>query len=62
MGHRKLHAPRHGSLGVRPRKRAEELTPRVKRWPEKSWFDILVERLGNEAASQGVVARPVLLG
>jgi len=62
MGHRKLHAPRHGSLGVRPRKRARELTPRVRRWPEKSWFEILVERLGNEAASHGVTAKPVLLG
>ncbi|ADV65478.1 50S ribosomal protein L3 [Desulfurococcus mucosus] len=62
MGHRKLHAPRHGSLGVRPRKRAEELTPRVRRWPEKSWFDIVVERLGSEAASRGIAAKPVLLG
>lgn len=62
MGHRKLHAPRHGSLGVRPRKRARELTPRVKRWPSKSWFEILVEKLGGEATSRGISVKPVLLG
>jgi large subunit ribosomal protein L3 len=34
MGARKKHAPRRGSLGVRPRKRAARLVPRVKTWPE----------------------------
>jgi len=33
MAHRKTHAPRRGSLGVRPRKRAEELVPKVRNWP-----------------------------
>lgn len=61
MGHRKLSAPRHGSLGVRPRKRAEDLTPRIKTWPEKSWLEILVERYGSEAASRGITPRPMLL-
>ena len=34
MGARKKHAPRRGSLGVRPRKRATRLVPRIKSWPE----------------------------
>ncbi|MEB3758590.1 MAG: 50S ribosomal protein L3 [Desulfurococcales archaeon] len=33
MGARKHHAPRRGSLGVRPRKRASSIVPRVKSWP-----------------------------
>ncbi len=33
MGARKKHAPRRGSLAVRPRKRASRLVPRVKSWP-----------------------------
>ncbi|RUM47253.1 MAG: 50S ribosomal protein L3 [Hyperthermus sp.] len=33
MGARKKHAPRRGSLGVRPRKRASRLVPRIKSWP-----------------------------
>lgn len=33
MGHRKMSAPRHGSLGVRPRKRAVSLVPRIRSWP-----------------------------
>lgn len=61
LGHRKLSAPRHGSLGVRPRKRAEELTPRVRSWPEKSWFELLVDKYGEEALRRGVSPRPVLL-
>ncbi|MEM0001423.1 MAG: 50S ribosomal protein L3, partial [Desulfurococcaceae archaeon] len=61
MGHRKLSAPRHGSLGVRPRKRAEDLTPRIKSWPEKSWFDLVLEKYGADASSKGVVSKPVLL-
>lgn len=36
MGHRKHSAPRHGSLGVRPRKRASDIVPRVRSWPEVS--------------------------
>lgn len=34
MGARKKHAPRRGSLGLRPRKRASRLVPRIKSWPE----------------------------
>jgi len=34
MGHRKHSAPRHGSLGVRPRKRASKIVPRVRSWPK----------------------------
>ena len=34
MGARKKHAPRRGSLAVRPRKRASRIVPRVKSWPE----------------------------
>ena len=34
MGHRKKSAPRRGSLGFRPRKRASRLVPRVRSWPE----------------------------
>uniref|UniRef100_A0A7C4FGB8 Large ribosomal subunit protein uL3 n=1 Tax=Ignisphaera aggregans TaxID=334771 RepID=A0A7C4FGB8_9CREN len=33
MAHRKTSAPKRGSLGVRPRKRATEFIPRVKSWP-----------------------------
>jgi large subunit ribosomal protein L3 len=34
MARRKYSAPRRGSLGVRPRKRAKEFIPRIKSWPE----------------------------
>lgn len=34
MARRKYSAPRRGSLGVRPRKRASKFVPRVKTWPE----------------------------
>lgn len=34
MGHRKLSSPRRGSAGLRPRKRAEELLPTPRSWPD----------------------------
>jgi len=34
MGHRKKHAPRHGSLAYLPRKRAQRLLARVRYWPK----------------------------
>ncbi len=34
MAHRKTNAPRRGSLGFRPRKRASRLVPRIKTWPD----------------------------
>jgi large subunit ribosomal protein L3 len=34
MGHRKTHAPRHGSLAYLPRKRAEHLLARMNFWPK----------------------------
>lgn len=34
MGHRKTHAPRHGSLAYLPRKRAEHLLARMRFWPK----------------------------
>jgi large subunit ribosomal protein L3 len=34
MGHRKHHAPRHGSLAYLPRKRAKRLTARIRYWPK----------------------------
>ncbi|MEM1687157.1 MAG: 50S ribosomal protein L3, partial [Zestosphaera sp.] len=34
MARRKWSAPRRGSLGVRPRKRAAEFVPSVRAWPE----------------------------
>lgn len=34
MGHRKTHAPRHGSLAYLPRKRAERLLARMRFWPK----------------------------
>ncbi|MEM4528243.1 MAG: 50S ribosomal protein L3 [Desulfurococcaceae archaeon] len=61
MGHRKLEAPRHGSLGVRPRKRAKDLTPRIKTWPLKTWFELLIDKYGDEAIAKGIAPRPVLL-
>ncbi|MEM1938313.1 MAG: 50S ribosomal protein L3 [Acidilobaceae archaeon] len=33
MGARKKHAPKRGSLGFSPRKRASRLVPRIKSWP-----------------------------
>ncbi|ABN70114.1 LSU ribosomal protein L3P [Staphylothermus marinus F1] len=62
MGHRKYSAPRHGSLGVRPRKRAAKIVPRIRSWPTQSWFDLLVEKLGDEAVNKGIAPKPVLLG
>lgn len=34
MGHRKLSSPRRGSSGLRPRKRASELLPTPRSWPD----------------------------
>ncbi|TRN02499.1 50S ribosomal protein L3 [Sulfolobus sp. F1] len=34
MGHRKLSSPRRGSAGLRPRKRASELLPTPRNWPQ----------------------------
>ncbi|MEM3665961.1 MAG: 50S ribosomal protein L3 [Candidatus Bathyarchaeia archaeon] len=34
MGHRKTHAPRHGSLAYLPRKRAKRLLARINYWPK----------------------------
>jgi large subunit ribosomal protein L3 len=34
MGHRKHHAPRHGSLAYLPRKRAKRLSARIRFWPK----------------------------
>jgi large subunit ribosomal protein L3 len=34
MGHRKVHAPRHGSLAYLPRHRAKRPTARIRYWPE----------------------------
>ena len=34
MGHRKTHAPRHGSLAYLPRKRSEHLLARIRFWPK----------------------------
>ena len=34
MGARKKHAPKRGSLGFSPRKRASRLVPRVRSWPQ----------------------------
>jgi len=34
MGHRKKHAPKHGSLAYSPRKRAKYLLARIRYWPE----------------------------
>ncbi|MEZ0393985.1 MAG: 50S ribosomal protein L3 [Desulfurococcaceae archaeon] len=62
MGHRKKEAPRRGSLGVRPRKRASEMTPKVRSWPPKTWIELLYERLGEEASKLGVAPKPMLLG
>jgi len=36
MGHRKTHAPRHGSLAYLPRKRADHLLARMNFWPSVS--------------------------
>ncbi|MEM0371823.1 MAG: 50S ribosomal protein L3 [Ignisphaera sp.] len=36
MAHRKTSAPKRGSLGVRPRKRASRIVPRIRSWPNVS--------------------------
>ena len=36
MGHRKKHAPRHGSLAFLPRKRASSIKGRVRHWLDNS--------------------------
>jgi len=36
MGHRKTHAPKHGSLAYLPRKRAKKPTARIRYWPKSS--------------------------
>ena len=36
MGHRKKHAPRHGSLAFLPRKRAASIKARVRHWEDNS--------------------------
>ena len=36
MGHRKTHAPKHGSLAYLPRKRAKNLVARIRYWPKLS--------------------------
>ncbi len=36
MGHRKKHAPRHGSLAFLPRKRATSAKGRVRHWLDTS--------------------------
>ncbi|MET1160785.1 MAG: 50S ribosomal protein L3 [Thermoprotei archaeon] len=63
MGHRKHSAPRHGSLGLRPRKRAARIVPRVRSWPSETWFDRIIKSIGVEEASKlGIQNKPVLLG
>ena len=34
MGHRKTHAPKHGSLAYLPRKRAKKPVARIRYWPK----------------------------
>ncbi|MEM2911220.1 MAG: 50S ribosomal protein L3 [Candidatus Bathyarchaeia archaeon] len=34
MGHRKHHAPKHGSLAYLPRKRAKSILAKIRHWPE----------------------------
>jgi len=47
MARRKQSAPRRGSLGFRPRKRASRIVPRVKTWPEiSSETPVLLAALG----------------
>ncbi|MHA2181680.1 MAG: 50S ribosomal protein L3, partial [Promethearchaeota archaeon] len=36
MGHRKKHAPRHGSLAFLPRKRATSIKSRVRHWEDNT--------------------------
>ena len=36
MGHRKTHAPKHGSLAYLPRKRAKSPVARIRYWPKIS--------------------------
>ena len=36
MGHRKKHAPRHGSLAFLPRKRATQIKGRIRHWLDNS--------------------------
>jgi len=62
MGHRKYSAPRHGSLGLRPRKRAARIIPRVRSWPQYTWFELLAQHYGEEAINKNILPKPTLLG
>ncbi len=50
MGHRKKHAPRHGSLAYLPRKRARRSLGRIRYWPEiEAETPILLGFIGYKA-------------
>ena len=41
MGHRKFHAPKHGSLAYLPRKRASRHIGRIRNWPSVNELSLL---------------------
>ncbi|MGB9740416.1 MAG: 50S ribosomal protein L3 [Candidatus Bathyarchaeia archaeon] len=57
MGHRKTHAPKHGSLAYLPRKRAKRLLAKTRYWPEiKADAPRLLGFLGYKAGMTHVFA------
>ena len=57
MGHRKTHAPRHGSLAYLPRKRAESQLARIRFWPKiESQTPQLLGFVGYKAGTTHVFA------
>lgn len=57
MAHRKTNAPKRGSLGVRPRKRASEFIPTVRSWPTVNTSNpVLLGFLGYKAGMTHIIA------
>ena len=55
MGHRKFHAPRHGSLAFIPRKRARHKSGRIKTWPDYEGEPKLLGFAGYKAGMTHVI-------
>ncbi|MEM3671264.1 MAG: 50S ribosomal protein L3 [Thermoprotei archaeon] len=55
MGHRKMSVPRHGSLGVRPRKRAASIVPRVRAWANHADCKLLGFPVYKVGMSHGII-------
>jgi len=55
MGHRKFHAPKHGSLAFLPRGRTKRIWGRIRNWPEYSGEPTILGFAGYKAGMTHVV-------